>query len=354
MPNNELSTPSNALYWKFDVSTFRLLGRELITDRITALFELVKNCYDANATKVTIEFIEVNPITANSKIIITDNGMGMSIDDIKNKWMVIGTSSKRSNRLSSDPFKRKVVGKKGIGRFAVDKLGSKLLMKTKEEISPDITYVELNWNEYETASLLNNDIESGQPQQLFTQIENKFWVKKAKNEISHGTILELSDVRDIWTKADVERVNKQLSKLVSPFFQQQYPFQIIIKSSFFETIEVKNNAILNNATNEIHLSFNKDKNLQDCLKHENGILKVIQIPERVCGLMKFDLYYFDQQAKAKFKRETNSEEKIDGIKVYRDGLIATPFAEYENATLRRSRSYFLIHQYDYYTYHKLS
>jgi DNA mismatch repair ATPase MutL len=79
MPNDELSNQSEALYWKFDVSTFRLLGRELITDRITALFELVKNCYDANATKVTIKFIDINPITSNSKIIIKDNGIGMSI-----------------------------------------------------------------------------------------------------------------------------------------------------------------------------------------------------------------------------------------------------------------------------------
>lgn len=42
------------MHFKFDVSTFRLLGRELITDRITALFELVKNCYDANAQNVDL------------------------------------------------------------------------------------------------------------------------------------------------------------------------------------------------------------------------------------------------------------------------------------------------------------
>jgi hypothetical protein len=53
MPNDELSNQSEALYWKFDISTFNF-GRELITDRITALFELVKNCYDANATKVIL------------------------------------------------------------------------------------------------------------------------------------------------------------------------------------------------------------------------------------------------------------------------------------------------------------
>lgn len=51
---------ANSLRFKFDVSAYRLLGRELITDRITALFELVKNCYDANAEVVTIDFININ------------------------------------------------------------------------------------------------------------------------------------------------------------------------------------------------------------------------------------------------------------------------------------------------------
>ena len=60
---------SNKLKWRFDVNTFRLLGRDLITDRITALFELVKNAYDANADNVTIQFINVGSRNDHSKII---------------------------------------------------------------------------------------------------------------------------------------------------------------------------------------------------------------------------------------------------------------------------------------------
>lgn len=85
--------------FNFHVSAYRLLGRELITDRITALFELVKNAYDANAENVSVEFQNINPLTKDSKIIIKDNGIGMQFSDIKNKWMVIGTSSKRRERL---------------------------------------------------------------------------------------------------------------------------------------------------------------------------------------------------------------------------------------------------------------
>jgi DNA mismatch repair ATPase MutL len=76
---------TNKLKWRFDVSTFRLIGRELITDRITAIFELVKNCYDANSTRVDIIFENVSSINHDSRILIKDNGYGMEFEDIRDK-----------------------------------------------------------------------------------------------------------------------------------------------------------------------------------------------------------------------------------------------------------------------------
>lgn len=90
-----MTVPVNTLKFKFDISAYRLLGRELITDRITALFELVKNCYDANASNVDVEFFDVNRKSPYSKIIIKDDGMGMSYEDVERKWMVIGTNNKK-------------------------------------------------------------------------------------------------------------------------------------------------------------------------------------------------------------------------------------------------------------------
>ena len=125
---------NQVLKWRFDVSTFRLIGRDLITDRVTALFELVKNCYDANATETTIVFNNVGlEKNGESSIIIKDDGIGMSFADIRDKWMVIGTSNKRSNPYSPEPFNRKCVGEKGIGRFAVDKLGQLYYLNTQSK-----------------------------------------------------------------------------------------------------------------------------------------------------------------------------------------------------------------------------
>jgi HSP90 family molecular chaperone len=106
------------LKWRFDASTFKLLGRGLITDRITAIYELVKNCYDANATTVEVEFFHAQKRGSRSRIVIRDDGVGMSLADIRDKWLVVGTSSKRKTAFSPAPFNRRYIGEKGVGRFA--------------------------------------------------------------------------------------------------------------------------------------------------------------------------------------------------------------------------------------------
>jgi 16S rRNA G966 N2-methylase RsmD len=113
--NKAIINENELLRWRFDVNTFRLLGRELITDRITAVFELVKNCYDANATEVLVDFINVSYKSDTRSIIIKDNGIGMSFKDIKDKWMVVGTNSKRATLYSDPPFNRKFVGENKNG-----------------------------------------------------------------------------------------------------------------------------------------------------------------------------------------------------------------------------------------------
>lgn len=317
-----------SIKFNFDVSAYRLIGRELITDRITALFELVKNAYDANAENVTVEFIDINPLTPNSKIIIKDDGIGMQFSDIKNKWMVIGTSSKRRERLSPSPHNRKVAGKKGIGRFAVDKLGDKLVLKTQKKNSSEVLCLETDWSYYSKLedSQLKLSFEDDKP--FFTDVENKYWYDKGHPE-KQGTILEISLVNEIWTENDISRAFKELSKLVPPntIVSSDYPFKITIKSPYkeFNNIQVKTQ-LIDFATKKVELSFDKKKCKQEILQYKKGELNKIDVSERPCGFLKLTLYYFDQPAKSKYKKHFNSD--IDGIKIYRDGIITTPFAEY--------------------------
>ena len=159
---------NQSLRWRFDISTFRLIGRDLITDRVTALFELVKNCYDANAQNVTVALENIGAGKKNSVIRIEDDGYGMSFEDIRDKWMVIGTSSKRSHPYSPEPYHRKCVGEKGIGRFAVDKLGDYVSIITKKKGEERWLKVDIDWAAYYRE--MNGETEL----RLFTDMENSY------------------------------------------------------------------------------------------------------------------------------------------------------------------------------------
>ncbi|MDI1257113.1 MAG: sensor histidine kinase [Flavobacterium sp.] len=324
--NNEV----NYLNFNFDVSAYRLLGRELITDRITALFEIVKNAYDANANHVTVEFIKVSPKTKYSKIIITDDGLGMQLSDLENKWMVIGTSSKRRERTSPAPYYRKVVGKKGIGRFAVDLLGAKLTLKTKKENDLQWIFLETDWSKYSDLEAKQLTLPFDDKKDFFTDIKNKYWYKDAV-KTEKGTILEIENLNDEWTELDVKRAYRELSKLVSPNanIPRKYPFNITIKSQYegYKKIDVKPLSIVEFATITIELKHNKKNKTQEIAFFEKGNIIKKEVTPRLFGLVDFSLYYFNQNDKRKFKDKFNQD--IDGIKIYRDGIITTPFAETE-------------------------
>lgn len=324
------------LRWRFDVNTFRLLGRELITDRITAIYELVKNCYDANATRVDIIFEHTlspkkkdeDQKLRTTKITISDNGTGMSFDDIKNKWMVVGTASKRENTISPSPFKRRYVGEKGIGRFAVDKLGGHLVIKTKQESDSKQLNVTIDWDQYELLS-------KSKQLTLFTDIDNSYEYSNSEIE-SNGTILEITSIAEHWTANDLIRLDRELEKLVSPFHRLEPPFNLYIKSpSFTEYADKKVEAEqIKYSSDHYELSFNKLDGKQQSLhfNEESGKVEIESTDVKSFGPVNFKIYYFDQSSKMKFNKAYKDKNyRIDGVKIYRDGLITTPFAEFESS-----------------------
>ena len=338
---NEGDSEDKKLKWRFDISTFRLIGRELITDRITALFELVKNCYDANATRVDVVFenvsydnavvddttkeVRVNP---GSKVVIEDNGYGMSFEDIRDKWMVIGTASKRTSPFSPRPFGRRCVGEKGIGRFAVDKLGDKVNIVTKKEEDDRWLNVEIDWNSY------FNEVSPDEREhiRLFTDIENKYdYLDRNEGSGVSGTKLIVSSVREFWSKDDISRFYKEANKIVSPYTLLNPPFIIYITAREYGWVEkpVEPDKI-DFATEEAEITyrdgiqetlyFDKDKG---CIAKKDG-------PLRIFGGISLKIFYFDENARRNYYRKYKDvNNRIDGIKIYRDGIIATPFAEAE-------------------------
>ena len=122
-----------------------ILGQDLITSDNIAILELVKNSYDAHATKVLITF-EENAIT------ISDNGKGMTLNDIQNKWLFVGYSAKSDGTEDASyrsKFKRNFAGAKGIGRISCDRLGSEVWLTTKSEYSSTVEVIHVDWNKFE-------------------------------------------------------------------------------------------------------------------------------------------------------------------------------------------------------------
>src|SRR5687768_10996217 len=124
-----------------DAHVLTLLGDELIGNPRLAVFELVKNSYDADAEKVTVT---LNLDVPKPKIVVEDDGCGMSYDDLVNGWLRIGTAYKRSLKTPTREFLRRPLGEKGVGRLAVQKLGRKLSLLTRREGESELQ-LEMNW-----------------------------------------------------------------------------------------------------------------------------------------------------------------------------------------------------------------
>lgn len=280
----------------FQVSarTARLIGRENVANTEGAIIELVKNCYDADAThcillfdnkyffppeKITqsekkelskdeefahlieifytegdsnqffilkniddelegkeeseIEIIKnqfqnlIKNFRSNCSISIIDNGEGMSKKVIEKNWMTIGTDNKLSNIYSKDGRIR--TGAKGIGRFALDRLGSNAKMVTKKVDKSSTAIWEVDWSEFEsTGKVLGEiyaDLNIHKKKYLLEQETNNTWNKfsisnKLRNEFDFqkGTIIKISNLRegDDWANEVVNKLFTNLESLIPP------------------------------------------------------------------------------------------------------------------------------------------
>ena len=203
-----------------------LLGRENLAKAEGALIELIKNTYDADASLCYILF-DID----NDCLYIIDNGIGMSEDIIKNYWMLIGTENKQKDYISKK--KRIKSGEKGIGRFALDRLGNTCDMYTKTETSKKVLHWRVKWSDFEQTDRLLNEIQadlgySFRPLTTFipntisrnlANIDNEiksFYPRHNKSNFNHGTIIKISQLRDTWSEKSLSMLKDYLGYLIPP------------------------------------------------------------------------------------------------------------------------------------------
>jgi len=187
-----------------------LLGEELISDERVAVVELVKNAYDADATRVNVRFAGAT-LTDPDTLIIEDNGVGMTLQTVLTGWFEPGTVIKKKALRS--PGGRLYQGAKGIGRFAAARLSKSMFMETRPSESEDAVTVLLNWGRFDDESYLD-------------EIECDYEVGPLA-DLEHGTRLTLMNLRRAgkWTEDDFKALHDRLSRLISPFGDIQ-DFQI--------------------------------------------------------------------------------------------------------------------------------
>ena len=186
----------------------KLLGEQLIRDPNIALFELVKNAYDADASTVEVQLH--NPSDkATATIVVLDDGSGMTIDTVVDVWLQPGTDyreQQRDNHERTPRFNRLPLGEKGIGRFAVHKLGRVVDLVTRAKGSPEV-HVHVDWRAIDEAGFLSDFHVS------VTEVDvPEVFVGQAT-----GTRIIVSLLNESWTRGMVRGASRAVTALRSPF-----------------------------------------------------------------------------------------------------------------------------------------
>lgn len=193
------------------------LGEDLIKDESIALLELVKNSYDAGATKCVVDF-NFDIFGSLIEISISDNGSGMSLDTIENIWLVIGTDNKK-NKLISHRQGRLPLGEKGIGRLGVHKLGNDIKLYSKHSDENEV-YVSIDWSKLaESKDIDDFKIDYGYSS------DSHFFDKQT------GTKIIVRNLKGEWNRRKLRSVFRDLTTLNSPFSEKSDSFEVLVSSN---------------------------------------------------------------------------------------------------------------------------
>ncbi len=317
-----------------DAKTLIHLGRDSIKDHTTALIELVKNSYDADARKVNIEIFCSN---GGDLIRIADNGFGMTKDQLLNNWLRIGFSGKRVAKVSS--LGRRKTGEKGIGRISADRLGAELELISKS--SEGIVGLRVNWDDFdiEGKDVFDIDIELIYPE--FIKIPDD-----EDGPSKTGTEIKITGLRQPWTKSNIEGLYQELASLTPPFDQVQDfkidlandiapEFSRPINSKYYQAAEIDVSAVFD-GSDEVFYSI-KDK------YNEVEVVKTIKLSQYYtnigldtneilkCGPLEVRLLFFLREQSSVVGTDFRLGDLRDfldtnaGVKIYRDNIAVKPY-----------------------------
>jgi signal transduction histidine kinase len=367
----------------------KTLGDELISNDAVAVIELVKNAYDANAHRVLIKF-EAPLVPGSGSVEILDDGCGMSLETVRSAWMEPATPFKRKTKRVGEPSTaRRVLGEKGIGRFATLRLASELELITRAVDSDSEVYAIFDWTQFDDEEKYLDEVviltEKRSPRTIKSGLGlDKEWVNEegsspdVSTSTTHGTLLRMNGLKQVWDDARFKQIQRGLARLVSPFLEKaDFRIRMAVPEEFSEySAEIGPPALVQHPhytisgtvsengqctfelrveatgeTRKIEGGFirNQKNNLQ-LLEGDSYVAAVSANAKPtvgdalypMCGPISIDLRVWDRNDLGNVLQLTNSTLKnvredldaIAGINIYRDGFRVLPYGEPNNDWLR--------------------
>lgn len=349
-----------------------MLGDQLIKNEKIALVELIKNAYDADADSVEVRFEDFNDdmsVNEHSRIVIQDDGCGMTPEDIRSSWMNPATPqkyNKKQDGKEKTPEKGRVLqGEKGIGRFAILKLGKKITITTRPANSKFESVLKYDFTKFDDDFTSENserkEIFLDQIKIDYSEIAPPRLTKK-----SRGTVIEIRELKGQWSQNIIKKLCMDISGLTDPVSRiteskRDDNFQIsVFCDGELESVEDENAEYLKRLIDEkpvlkIHGEFNPDKNAFIFTEGENDKREISlnnpkirglwiwrqRFPGRwnggkksrnyECGSFKFHFYIFDFSRGISGKHDLIQREKNilkeHRIYLYRDGVRVYPYGD---------------------------
>lgn len=333
-----------------------LLGDQLIRDSGIAVFELVKNAYDADASKAIVTMYDVSD-SQDARIVVKDNGSGMDWGTVTNIWLEPGTDHRNLQRIAgkrTEKHGRFPMGEKGVGRFAAHKLGSQVTLVTRKKNNLEVV-VEIDWRDFEKGTYLD-DIKVS-----IREREPKVFPRPRT-----GTQIEIRRLRDTWTRGMVRDLYRAIMSICSPFEspsdfetalvlhpQNGWLDGLLKPSEVLDFALFKASCSLQGTELQYDYSFqplpgmNRLQGRKVAKKHvslsrivltESGKKKVerIDLNEKKIGPIEIDLYVFDREP-AVLEFSVNDKKGLKefldangGIRVYRDNVRVYDYGQPEN------------------------
>lgn len=317
------------------------LGRESISSSITAIVELVKNAYDADAELVRIRFAHLG--TQDAFMVIEDTGDGMTVDELRSHWMVIGTANKTKRRKTTK--QRTVTGEKGLGRLGLDRLCSRTEVESIRFGSNAGVRLDIQWDRYEGEDHRLEAVEHDLYSLSSLSIDP---ITGKGSDYPKGTRLILRGLKDIWNEESIKQLRNELALLVSPF-QGPNDFRIEIDTDHvwkdLDGSVTVQEPLLDGANWKVVATLDSEDRMEITMtspRHEteyhfkptlwsDAIKKQMARPQ--CGPIRMEFYFFvrrDAELATKTLKNTqivNFLKFNQGIRIYRDGFRVKPYGE---------------------------